>query len=169
MEPRLVRGLDYYVRTVYEVIDEGLGAQNSLLGGGRYDGLMEELGGSPTPGMGFAAGLDRMVMLLLERGAVAETPDAYIVALGGDCLGQAMALARDLRGDGLRVATDLLGGSAKSQFKRANRSGAPQVLVVGGDELERGVVTVKEMETGEQREESREGLAARLRRAGEAS
>jgi len=160
--PRLVRGLDYYVRTVYEVIDEGLGAQNSLLGGGRYDGLMEDLGGPTTPAMGFAAGLDRIVMLLQERGAVEEKPEVYIVALGLESLGPVLALARELRSEGLRVTADLLGGSAKSQFKRANRAGAPRVLVLGEDEIARGKVGLKEMSSGEQVEMDREGLAQRL-------
>lgn len=166
VEERLVRGLDYYVRTVFEVVDDDLGAQNTLLGGGRYDGLVRDLGGPPTPGMGFAAGLDRLVLLLQERAPLREAPDLYLVHLGGRTRREAMVMAHHLRAAGIDVEVDLLGGGAKGQFKRADRSGAPRVVVLGEDEMARGVVNLKDMESGEQEELPRDGLAEKLASAG---
>jgi histidyl-tRNA synthetase len=157
--PRLVRGLDYYTRTVFEVVDEGLGGQNAVLGGGRYDNLVELLGGPPTPAIGFAAGVDRIVLLLRERkGVPEERPDVYIVCLGGEAEAQGPVLARELREGGISVELDLLPGGTKGRFRRAARSGAPRTLVLGEDELRQGVVTLKEMESGEQREVPRGDL-----------
>ena len=160
---RLVRGLDYYTRTTFEILGTGLGAQNALLGGGRYDGLVKQLGGPDRPGIGFAAGLERLVLALPAGAGGAAPADAFVVALGGGAAwASARALARDLRRAGRRVLTDFGGRSSKSQMKRANRSGARHMLIIGEDELAAGAVTVKEMETGAQRRVPRGAAAAAL-------
>lgn len=160
---RLVRGLDYYTRTTFEMLGAGRGAQNALLGGGRYDGLVKQLGGPDRPGIGFAAGLERLVLALPEDEGGAAPVDAFVVALGdGATWAAARLLARDLRRAGLRVLTDFGGRSSKSQMKRANRSGARHMLIVGDDELAAGEVTVKEMATSRQRRAARGAVAAAL-------
>lgn len=160
---RLVRGLDYYTRTTFEMLGAGRGAQNALLGGGRYDGLVKQLGGPDRPGIGFAAGLERLVLALPEDEGGAASVDAFVVALGdGATWAAARLLARDLRRAGLRVLTDFGGRSSKSQMKRANRSGARHMLIVGDDELAAGEVTVKEMATSRQRRAARGAVAAAL-------
>ena len=160
---RLVRGLDYYTRTTFEMLGAGRGAQNALLGGGRYDGLVKQLGGPDRPGIGFAAGLERLVLALPEDEGGAASVDAFVVALGdGATWAAARLLARDLRRAGLRVLTDFGGRSSKSQMKRANRSGARHMLIVGDDELAADEVTVKEMATSRQRRAARGAVAATL-------
>ena len=160
---RLVRGLDYYTRTTFEMLGAGRGAQNALLGGGRYDGLVKQLGGPDRPGIGFAAGLERLVLALPEDEGGAASVDAFVVALGdGATWAAARLLARDLRRAGLRVLTDFGGRSSKSQMKRANRSGARHMLILGDDELAAGEVTVKEMATSRQRRAARGAVAAAL-------
>ena len=149
VEPRLVRGLDYYRRTVFEITSPVLGAQDSLLGGGRYDGLVAEMGGEDVPATGFAAGLERIV-LALPAGDERSTLDCYVVTVSDDLQADAMRLMRTLRGAGLRCTADFQGRSMKAQMKAANRSAAPFVAILGPDELERGVCTVKQMETGAQ-------------------
>jgi len=147
LNPRIVRGLDYYNRTAFEIITDQLGAQGTVIAGGRYDGLVEELGGPATPAIGFAMGLERLAMLLPDEGKV--VPDVAVVALGDSVKGHALKLAAELRGRGLAVV-HCGGGSAKRQFKMADREGARFVLVVGDDEMTRSVVTLKQMSTGEQ-------------------
>jgi histidyl-tRNA synthetase len=154
--PRLVRGLDYYNRTVFEWITDQLGAQGTVCAGGRYDGLVAQLGGRPTPAVGFALGLERLVGLL-EAGQPAAAPrlDAYLVAVGESARSAALSLAERLRDEApdLRLLCHCGGGSFKSQFKKADRSGANWALVLGEGELERGVVGIKPLrEQGEQRE-----------------
>ncbi|MFZ5755309.1 MAG: histidine--tRNA ligase [Pseudomonadota bacterium] len=143
---RLVRGLDYYNRTVFEWVTDALGAQGTVCAGGRYDGLVEQLGGRPTPAFGFAMGVERLVLLLAQK-APAEQPvaDIYVVAAGGQAEDAALLLAEHVRDGvpGLRVQTNCGGGSFKSQLKKADRSGAQIALVLGDDELARGVVGVK--------------------------
>ncbi|MBA1148067.1 histidine--tRNA ligase [Ectothiorhodospiraceae bacterium WFHF3C12] len=147
VNPRLVRGLDYYTRTVFEWVSDRLGAQGTVCAGGRYDGLVEQIGGRPTPAIGFAVGLERLVTLVEESvGAHASpAPHAYLVALGDGVQAAALALGERLRDalPGLRLQANAGGGSAKSQFKRADRSGAPVALVVAEEELAAGEVTVK--------------------------
>lgn len=161
VEPRLVRGLDYYRRTVFEISSSTLGAQDSLLGGGRYDGLVEQMGGDDVPGVGFAAGLERIVLALPER---AEAPglDCYVVTVSRDLMPEAMAVMRDLRAHGLRCTADFQRRSMKAQMKSANRSGAPAVVILGPDELSKGVCNLKMMASGEQHEVSLEILATVL-------
>lgn len=158
---RLVRGLDYYTRTTFEILGATLGAQNAVLGGGRYDHLVKQLGGPDRPGIGFAAGLERLVLALPE-GAGQTGPDAFVVAFGDAAWPAVRVLTRDLRRAGLRVLVDYEGRSSKSQMKRANRSGARRVLMLGEDELASQQVTVKEMETGQQHTVARDEVAALL-------
>lgn len=147
INPRLVRGLDYYTRTVFEWVSDRLGAQGTVCAGGRYDGLVEQIGGRPTPAIGFAVGLERLVTLVEEGGGRRDPlpPHAYLVVLGEEALAPALALAERLRDalPALRLRVNSGGGSAKSQFKRADRSGAPVALVVAEAELAAGEVTVK--------------------------
>ena len=125
INPRLVRGLDYYCLTVFEVTSENLGAQNAVCGGGRYDGLVEELGGPPTPAIGFAIGMERLLQLAGEKApAPQEGTQVYIVALGDAAQRQVFELASELRAQGIRTERSFGGGSMKSQMKRADRSGA---------------------------------------------
>ena len=170
VNPRLVRGLDYYNRTVFEWITDDLGAQGTVCAGGRYDGLVAQLGGRATPAIGFALGIERLVELLELAGAtVAPTLDAYLVAVGEPAQREALVLAERLRdaAPGLRILTHCGGGSFKSQFKRADKSGARYALVLGDTELERGVIGVKPLrEEAEQRELSLPEAVAFLTAAG---
>ncbi len=167
VNPRLVRGLDYYNRTVFEWITDELGAQGTVCAGGRYDGLVAQLGGRPTPAVGFAMGLERLVSLLEDRLVAGEATadpnalDAYLVAVGPAAQAAAPALGERLRdaAPGLRLQCHCGGGSFKSQFKKADRSGARYALVLGEGELERGVLGVKPLrEEGEQRDLTYEEL-----------
>jgi histidyl-tRNA synthetase len=147
LNPRLVRGLDYYSNTVFEWITGRLGAQGTICAGGRYDGLVEYLGGRDTPAVGFAVGLERLIALLEATGRDLPdgSPHAYLVLGGDKGIRRGMVLAAELRARvaGLRLQTNCGGGSFKSQFKRADRSGAGIALVIGDDEAERGLVTWK--------------------------
>jgi histidyl-tRNA synthetase len=147
VEPRLVRGLDYYTRTVFEWTTDLLGAQSTVCAGGRYDGLVAQLGGADTPGIGWAMGQERIVMLLDRQQAMipAERPQIYGVLVGEHSETEGLKLAerlRDARPD-LRLQMNLGGGSFKAQFKRADKSGAQLALVLAEDELARGVVAIK--------------------------
>jgi len=146
VNPRLVRGLDYYNRTVFEWITEDLGAQGTVCAGGRYDTLVARLGGRPTPAVGFALGLERLVALLESKPQAPDRePDAYLIASGDGPRAQALQVAERLRNalPGLRLICHCGDGSFKSQFKKADRSGARYALVLGEGELARGVVGVK--------------------------
>jgi histidyl-tRNA synthetase len=144
VNPRLVRGLDYYTRTVFEWVSDTLGAQGTVCAGGRYDGLVEQLGGQPTPAVGFALGMERLVELAARHGAAADdAPLAYLVMLGDAAERRGALLAERLRDAGLTVESNLGGGSLKSQMKRADRSRARYALLLGEAELAAGVVSVK--------------------------
>ena len=158
---RLVRGLDYYVRTTFELLGAQLGAQNALLGGGRYDGLVRRLGGPDRAGIGFAAGIERLV-LAMPDGPGPAAPDAFVVALGEAARRPAHLLARDLRHAGVTTLIEYDARSLRAQMKRADRSGARRVVILGGDELARGEVTVKEMESGKQTTMTRPEAVRRL-------
>ncbi len=162
--PRLVRGLDYYVRTAFEVVSGELGAQNALVGGGRYDGLAEVLGGPRVPGFGFAMGLDRLVMILPEnvRARAAGPPELYLAYLGDAGFRQALAVARTLRHKGFSTRLEFEGGSLKSQLRQAGRLGAGHVLIIGEDELARGRYLVKSMSDATQREVAPEEVESYL-------
>ncbi|MGI3026145.1 histidine--tRNA ligase [Vibrio cholerae] len=151
---RLVRGLDYYNRTVFEWITESLGSQGTVCGGGRYDGLVEQLGGKPTPAVGFAMGLERLVLMMETLGNtdVRRSVDVYMVTAGEGTMMAGMKLAEQLREQvpGLRVMTHFGGGNFKKQFKRADKVGAAIALVLGEDEVAAQTVVVKDLEGGEQ-------------------
>ncbi|MGE5088465.1 MAG: histidine--tRNA ligase [Candidatus Levyibacteriota bacterium] len=165
VNPRLVRGLDYYNRTVFEWITEALGAQGTVAGGGRYDGLFEQLGGHPTPACGFAIGVERMVLLLQAAGRQgAAGPDAYVVHAGERAAPLARRIAESLRDGGTAVALHAGGGSFKSQMKRADASGARFALIIGDNEAASGTVAVKPLRGGgEQTQVPAERIAAHLR------
>jgi histidyl-tRNA synthetase len=143
IDSRLVRGLDYYNRTVFEWITDRLGAQGTVAGGGRYDGLFEQLGGKRTPACGFAIGVERVILLLQEGRAVASVPDAYVVHVGEAAERLARSAAETLRDAGLAVIVNAGGGSFKAQMKRADASGARYALIVGEDEASANRVAVK--------------------------
>ena len=145
INPRLVRGLDYYNLTVFEWITERLGSQGTVCGGGRYDGLIEQLGGKPTPAVGFGMGLERMLLLLEEVGVApgAPAPDAYAIVPDAEGLPRVMAALEQLRAAGVSVLMHPGQSSMKSQFKKADASGARYALVFGADELAAGQVAVK--------------------------
>jgi histidyl-tRNA synthetase len=147
VNPRLVRGLDYYSRTVFEWVTDALGAQDAVCSGGRYDGLITQLGGEPTPAIGFAMGVERVVELLTQAGSAppAAAPDIYIVVNGERAEREALRVAERLRDalPGRGVLLNLGGGNFKTQFRRADRSGARLALILGDEELDRGVAAVK--------------------------
>jgi len=152
VDPRLVRGLDYYNRTVFEWISDRLGAQGTVAGGGRYDGLFEQLGGKPTPACGFAIGIERMILLLQDAKAVVpRVPDAYVVHAGENVAKLARATAEALRDAGLSVVVNAGGGSIKAQMRRADASGARWAVIVGEEEASANRVAVKPLRAaGEQ-------------------
>jgi histidyl-tRNA synthetase len=160
---RLVRGLDYYTRTTFEILGQTLGAQNALLGGGRYDGLVKTLGGADRTGIGFAAGLERLVLALPDTAPVASAPRAFIVAIGDDGRAEAWSLLRELRAGGMRAQMEFDTRSVRGQMKRADRLAARVTLIVGGDELARGEVTLRDMATGDQRAVARAAVAETVR------
>jgi histidyl-tRNA synthetase len=147
VNPRLVRGLDYYNRSVFEWITASTGAQNAVCSGGRYDGLVAQLGGEATPAVGFAMGVERLVALLTAAAGTpaAPAPDVYVVINGARAAAEALALVEQLRSERprLRFELNLGGGNFKAQFRRADRSGARLALIIGDDELARGVLAVK--------------------------
>ena len=148
LNPRLVRGLDYYGHTAFEITSSQLGAQATVCGGGRYDGLVEQLGGPPTPAVGWALGLERLVLLVQTAGAEegsAPPPDVYLISRGEAAEAQALALARGWRRQGLAVELDLSGAAYGKQFKRADRSGARWAAVVGDAEAAEGVVNLRDL------------------------
>jgi histidyl-tRNA synthetase len=149
VEPHLVRGLDYYTRTVFEWTTDALGSQSTVCAGGRYDGLVEQLGGAGTPAIGWAMGQERIVMLLEKQGLTAarERPQVYLVIVGSQAEAPGLQLAerlRDARPD-LKLQINLGGGSFKTQFRRADKSGAQFAIVLGDDEVARGVVAIKDL------------------------
>ena len=168
MNPRLVRGLDYYSRTVFEWVTDQLGAQGTICAGGRYDSLVEYLGGRPTPACGFAIGMERLLALLQESGTDLpdSSPNLYLVLVGEQAMLRGLVFADELRDalPGLRVQCNCGGGSFKSQFKRADRSGAEYALVLGDEEVERQTVTLKPLRTSADQEALQQrDVAARLR------
>jgi histidyl-tRNA synthetase len=145
LNPHLVRGLDYYNLTVFEWVSDRLGAQGTVCGGGRYDGLFAQLGGKSAPGVGFAAGVERLIALIRESGrdAPARCPDAYLLYQGKGTLEYSLVLAETLRAAGIAVLQHAGGGSFKAQMRKADASGARYALIVGEDELKLDEVTVK--------------------------
>ncbi len=146
VEGSLVRGLDYYTRTLFEVLGkgEGLGAQNALLGGGRYDQMVKSLGGPDTPAIGFAMGLERLLMAMPDEAASSRV-DVFVVAAQPEAREQVALLGRELRDAGLRVESDLRGGSLKSQLRRADKMNARLAMILGPSEIEDGMVQLKDL------------------------
>lgn len=165
VSPNMVRGLDYYTETVFEVQSTKLGAQSSLCGGGRYDDLVKELGGPPTPSVGVAMGLERALIVLEEEGLLRPQAkaDVYIAYTGGDTQAEAMKLAREMRECGLAALIDIDGKSLKSQLKQADRSGVKAVVVLGEDEIKSGTVSLRDMQSSEQRSVQRSAIISTLK------
>ena len=148
IDPGIVRGLDYYTRTVFEFVSEEIGAQGTVLGGGRYDGLIEEIGGPSTPAVGFAAGLERLLLLMEKSGAsfpAAPAPVVYIAGMDAACREKAFEIAAVLRRAGVPCEVDHMERSLKAQFKYADKLQAKYTAVIGGNELQEGVMDVKNM------------------------
>ncbi|HMD31612.1 MAG TPA: histidine--tRNA ligase [Candidatus Acidoferrales bacterium] len=162
---RLVRGLDYYMRTTFEITAPGLGSQNAVCGGGRYDGLVELLGGPPTKGIGFALGTDRLILALQEagKGAVAKPPDAYIAWMGASAYGAAVRVARALRDAGFAVELPHDEMKFKKSLGLAGRLNARYAVILGDNEVAAGTVTLKRMADGSQQTVPEAGLAGHLR------
>lgn len=149
INPELVRGLDYYTKTAFEITTEFLGSQNAVAGGGRYDGLVEEFGGPPTPGLGFAIGIERIVSLLKKKFKDEKAPDLAICFIGEKASEEALILTQSLRSKGLWAENNYEGSSLRSQMRRADRIGARHVIIIGEDELKTGSVELKDMRSGE--------------------
>lgn len=151
MDPRLVRGLDYYTNTAFEIQYTPLGAQSAICGGGRYDGLVEDIGGPHTPSVGFAVGLERL-LLALEMQDLIPQPTAsksvYIAALGTDACAEGMKIQQALRAAGIHTDMDLQGKSLKGQMKQAGKTGAAYAVIIGSNEMDAGEAAVKAMESG---------------------
>jgi histidyl-tRNA synthetase len=155
LNPRLVRGLDYYNDAVYEWTTSRLGAQGTVCAGGRYDGLFQQIGGKPAPACGFAMGIERLLALLAEAGGAVPQPlvDVYVVHAGESAAAAAWRAAESLRDEGLRVILHCTGGSFKSQMKRADSSGARFAVIIGDEEANRGIVSIKPLRVlGEQQQ-----------------
>lgn len=152
IDPRIVRGLDYYTRTVFEFVSTSIGAQGTVCAGGRYDGLIEQLGGNAVPAVGFAAGIERLLLVMEQTGVDVpkqDVPTVYLAGMDAACRQKAFALATKLRANGITAEIDHMERSIKAQFKYADKIGAKYVGVIGGNELENGVMNVKCMATGE--------------------
>jgi histidyl-tRNA synthetase len=153
INPTIVRGLDYYTRTVFEFVSTEIGAQGTVCAGGRYDGLVEEMGGPHLPSLGFAMGLERLLMLMEKQGVAfpeEHKPDLYIVPMGEAAQIKALSLCEALRSEGFCALTDVNGRGLKAQMKYANKIGARYTLVLGDDEIQKGTANVKNMENGQQ-------------------
>ncbi len=162
LNPKMVRGLDYYTRTAFEVVSYQLGAQNAVTGGGRYDNLFQEIGGLDIPGIGFAIGTERLVSLLPGDKEFISYPHLFIAALGQGPSKEAYRIIHQLRLDGIRAELDYEGKSLKSQMRRADKLRARYVLILGEDELKRGKATLRNMETKSQEEVSISNISAVL-------
>ncbi|MCI5911384.1 MAG: histidine--tRNA ligase [Oscillospiraceae bacterium] len=155
INPKIVRGLDYYTKTVFEFVTTEIGAQGTVCGGGRYDGLVEELGGKPTPSLGFAMGIERILLLMEKQGATflpEKELDLYIAPMDESAVTKAMQLAKEAREAGYTVEYDLMERGLKAQMKYADKKGAAFTMVLGENELNSGTAKLKNMQTGEQTE-----------------
>ena len=162
VNPRIVRGLDYYTRTVFEFISGDIGAQATVCGGGRYDGLLEQMVSQPHPALGFAMGIERLLMVLESQGTEIPKPkncDIYIAPMGEAATLKASTLCAALRDEGFEALTDIVGRGLKAQMRYANKIGAEYTLVLGDSELESGKAKLKRMETGEETEVEIDKLA----------
>ena len=163
---RLVRGLDYYTRTVFEIQPEDEGSQSAIGGGGRYDGLIEELGGKPTPALGFATGIERIILNLKKQGIIVTTPpplQVFIAYLGDPARDEAIKLTAGLRKKGISAVTATGGKSLKAQLRQANSLGARHVVIIGEDEVKAGTVTLRHMADARQETIALDDLPGRLK------
>ena len=152
INPHIVRGLDYYTRTVFEFVSKEIGAQGTVCGGGRYDGLVEEMGGPSIPSLGFGLGLERLLLLIKAQGVELPAPkgcELYIASIGERASVEAAAVAYELRDSGISAQFDVVGRSVKAQMKYADKIGAKYTIVLGDDDLEKGEVSLKNMDSGE--------------------
>lgn len=155
VNPRIVRGLDYYTKTAFEFVSTSIGAQGTVCGGGRYDNLCEELGGPPIPGVGFGLGIERLLMLMDANGFEIPEPDpvsVFIVTMGKAARAEGLSILRKLHKKGISAQMDTLSRNVKGQFKYAARLNAKYTVVIGDDEIEKGVVQLKDMDKREQKE-----------------
>ena len=155
VNPQIVRGLDYYTKTVFEFVSDAIGSQGTVCGGGRYDGLLEELGGQHTPSLGFGMGLERLQLVMEAQGCnfpEPSRPDLFIVAMGEKATLKAVEIAKDMRDEGFSVVYDLNGRSLRAQMKYADKLGAKFNVVIGDNEVENKVVSLKDMATGKSSE-----------------
>jgi histidyl-tRNA synthetase len=159
--PKMVRGLDYYVRTAFEFVSSSLGAQSAVLGGGRYDGLSEDIGGKALPGVGFAMGIERFISLLPEQ-AEPRKPDVFIAVLGQSARKPAISLQKELRGAGIRAEIEYQQRSLKSQMKKAGKLGTAYVVLLGDNEIETGIAVLRDMNESSQEELPMTQLVASL-------
>ena len=167
VDHRLVRGIDYYTKTVFEVFAEGLGAQNAVCGGGRYDGLMEQIGGPPTPGIGFGLGIERIIMMMKHAGVevpAIRSPRVMVMHAGRGARSAALKLVRDLRFADVGTTLSFGDHSLKAQFRQADRAEVDLALIVGEEELASGQVALRDMDTGEQVTVDLERVVPELRR-----
>jgi histidyl-tRNA synthetase len=163
INPRMVRGLDYYTRTAFEVVAGELGAQNAVCGGGRYDGLAQEIGGPSIPAIGFAIGVERLVMLLPEEKNYSRYSDVFLATLGEEAQRRGFALAQELRDSGIWVEMDYEGKSLKSQMRKADRMKSLLVIILGEEELKKNQVILRDMATKNQEEVPVEEITARVK------
>lgn len=169
INPNIVRGLDYYTKTVFEFVSDSIGAQGTVCGGGRYDGLVEELGGSPTPGMGFGLGLERLLLLLESQGITLPQADGlqlFLATIGENAERKAQQLLLELRRAGIAAEKDYMNRSLKAQMKYADKLKAAYTMVLGDDEINKMQANLKNMQTGEQTPVELESLAAYLSKEG---
>ena len=166
-DPYVVRGLDYYCRTAFEFTAGGLGAQNAIGGGGRYDYLAEEIGGTPTPGIGFALGMDRIIIALEAQEVTVPTSapvDVYFTVLGDAAMPVALRLAQELRENGVKTDLEYKGRGLRAQMRTANKLNARYVIMIGEDEINNAAATVRDMESGNQQSVAFEQLAEMMRK-----
>ena len=166
VNPKIVRGLDYYTKTAFEFVTNSIGAQGTVCGGGRYDNLAEEVGGLPIPGVGFGLGKERLIMLMEANGVEIPEPkvcDAFIATMGKEAKLYGQKIMRELRKEGIKAQMDDLQRNFKGQFKYADRIGASYTIVIGDNELQNGAANLKNMETGEQVEVKFEDLAKAIK------
>ncbi len=153
INPFIVRGLDYYTKTVFEIISNDIGAKGTVCGGGRYDGLVEEIGGPPTPGIGFGMGIERLLLSIESAGV--DMPrqrqcDVYVCSMGEEAAMKSFSIASELRESGVKAECDHMGRSMKAQLKYANKIGAPWVIIIGEDEINKGAAVVRDMENSKE-------------------
>ncbi len=166
VDPRIVRGLDYYTKTAFEIVSKDIGAQGTVCGGGRYDGLIEECGGPSTPGMGFGLGLERLLLVVESQGVEIPVPaymDIYIANMGKEAAEEALRQVNILRKEGIKAEKDYMGRSLKAQMKYANKINAKHVVVLGEEEIKSSRIKVKDMSNGTEEEIDLAALASYLK------